>query len=127
MTYLRPSSITQGHMHIGLDTSATGDFGSSMPWMWMSYNTDNCQLCVRTSCADGAVWHGIDAHPSAGSGNPADDNLLTDSDAGDSYSITLVGTTVSFYALKHQNGQSPFRTCTVASGSYYGKVRRELE
>jgi hypothetical protein len=127
MTYLRPASLTDGHMIIGLDTSNTGELDSSMPRMWMYYSSDNCGNCLRTMCADGDVWHGTDAHSLAGSGNPADDNFLTDSDAGDSYSITLSGTTVSFYALKHQNGQTPFRTCTVASGSYYGKVRRVLE
>ena len=125
ITWGRGPTSTGAHKMIGLSTVNTGllTWQNSDVWMWFSYETDNFATGVRSECPNGPIFHGTDASGNAGTGNvPADDNLFTDSDTGDLYSIVIDGTTASFYAAKYQSGQNPFRTCTIPSGSYYGKV-----
>jgi len=136
MAFVRMNNFVSGHTMLGFTTSTTtsDDFQHASDgsitgfWMWFSHASDSFGSGVRTACPpvsgalSGYIFHGTDAEVGAGSTAPADDNRLIDSDTGDTYEISLVGTTVSFFTTRYERGNTPFRTCTVPSGNYYGKI-----
>jgi len=129
MTFFRGpahvSSTFAAHTHIGFSVASdltSGFVDSTDVIFWFNHASNNVASDgVRTKCNEGEIYHGTAVNTDAGA--PADDNHLTDSDEGDIYSIVHAGTTVSFYAHKYNNGQTPLRTCTVSSGNvYYGRI-----
>jgi len=119
-----------GHALLGLQSNPAGTntfHVATSVYLWLRSTITNDNEGVRSGCppvapaSSGEIFHGTDTLGS-GSSYPPDDNLLTDSDPGDMFSITLNGTTATFWASKHDGGTTPFRTCTVPSGSYFGRV-----
>ena len=122
MTWQRGPGGSNFHTLIELAPSSTATYTIRL---WFYHGSDNVAHGVRSICSNGEIWHGTDAAGSAGTTNPPDDNYLPDSDANDVYSVTIEGTTVKFWALKYNWGQTPVRTCTIPSGNYVGRVRQE--
>lgn len=117
----RATSGTNYHIILALSQSPTG--ADVEYHIWMSAQAESVTNGVRSTCLNlGEIWHGSDANNGAGTTQPADDNLLTDSDSNDLHIMKIEGTTISFYNNKHNGAATPYRTCTIGAGPWYAKL-----